>query len=168
MRTMIRRREKITRRRAQFAIAIGILLFIYPAVTGIRSFRVLWYRRVQGSVLSTRLQSTVAGRMNLHRPVIEYSYVVGNVTYRNNLYDSFNGDGTETWAREILQHYQAGAVCSVFYHPTDPQKSVLSRAPNYNTIWITIDFSVLGVILVVGGMLAVRRFGRLEVPPAPL
>ncbi len=168
MRSMLRRQKKMTRGRAQLVIALGVLFLIFPSVTGIRSLRVLRYSWVEGTVLSTTLKSNVRGRSSHHWPVIEYSYMVGNVTYRNDLFNPLNDDGTEKWAREILQQYSLGAVCSVFYNPSDPQEAVLSRTPNYSTVSVAIIFTALGVLHVVGGILAVRRLGRLEVPPVAL
>jgi hypothetical protein len=137
------------------AIAGGALLAI-SAGMAFQSLRVTGFHTVQGTVLSSKLHSVVTGRINLHKPVIEYSYVVQGKPYRNNVFSPVDEDGTEEWARSILCDYPVGAGCEVYYDPADPQTSTLSVRPTTRAMWLMIGSAFLGLVHLAGGILVVR------------
>jgi hypothetical protein len=146
----------MTRGRSIAAIVIGaamILIVVVMAIPGLSMFK---YRPFAGTVLSTRIDSTVSGRINIHRPVIAYQYQVNGILYKNDTFDPFNGEGTRTWAESILRQYSIGGACTVFADPSSPQDSVLSRTPNNRAVWIFIGFSILGSCILTSGIAFLR------------
>jgi hypothetical protein len=150
------RRKQPTRFKGIVAALAGGALLLVATVMAIQSLRPVWFHSVQGTVVSKKLDSVVTGRINLHKPLIEYSYVVGGMPYRNSTFNLVDEDGTEEWARSILRDYNIGAACTVYYDPLNPQTSVLCTRPTSRAIWLMIGFAFLGVVHVVGGVLAVR------------
>jgi hypothetical protein len=150
------RSKRPTRFKGIVAAIAGGGLLIIAAVMAVEILRAVWFRSVQGTVVSTKLESVVSGRINLHKPVIEYSYVVGGTPYQNNTFTLVDDDGTDQWARSVLEDYTVGATCTVYYNPFNPQTSALSTRPTSRALWLMIGFTFLGVVHLVGGILAVR------------
>lgn len=109
---------------------------------------------MQGTVLAKRLDSIVLGRIDLHKPVIEYTYEVGGVQYRNDVFNIVDNDGTASWAREILGNYRVGAPCAVYYDSSHPRDSALSTAPNARAMGIMILGAFLGLAHLLRGLAA--------------
>lgn len=153
---MATRDRKPTRFKGIVVALAGGVLLVVAAVMTIQSLRPVWFHSVQGTVISKKLHSVVTGRINLHKHVIDYSYVVGGIPYRNNVFTLVEDDGTEDWARSILRDFRVGAPCTVYYDPLNPETSALSTRPNSRAIWLIILSAFLGVVSVVGGTMAVR------------
>lgn len=153
---MVARCKQPTRFKGMVAALAGGVLLVVGAVMAIQSLRAVWFHSVQGTVISKKLHSIVTGAINLHKPVIEYSYVVGGIPYRNDVFNLVDDDGTEDWARSVLRDFRVGAPCTVYYDPSNPQTSALSTRPNSGAIWLMILSTLLGVVHLVGGIMAVR------------
>jgi hypothetical protein len=134
------------------AVLVGSAMLAIAAFMTIQSVRAVWFRPVRGTVIAKRLQSNVVGRINLHRPIVEYSYVVGGVQYQNDAFTLLDDDGTEQWATLILEEYTVGTPCTVYYSPLNPKTSVLSKWPTPRCAWITLCLAILGVCHLLGGL----------------
>lgn len=153
---MANRSKQPTRFKGIAAALAGCALLVVATIMTIQSLRAVWFHSVQGTVVSKKLDSVVTGRINLHKPVIEYSYVVRGMPYRNSTYNLIDDDGTEEWARSVLRDYKVDTACTVYYDPLNPQTSVLSHHPTSRALWLMIGLVFLGVVNLVGGVLAVR------------
>jgi hypothetical protein len=157
--------------RAIVVAVAGAIMLVCVAVTAFRSLRSLAFRPVDGTVLAKRIDSVVSGNVNLHTPVIEYSYVVAGVQYRNSVYNLADEDGTEEWAASILRNYRVGAACTVYYDPSNPQFSALSVGATTKAVWIMILASILGTFGLAKGILVFRLISSRNVVdgcPAPI
>lgn len=154
--------QETSRTKSVLAVLMGLLalgLSIAMVVTALRT--VLW-RSTTGTVLSGKIQSTVSGRINLHKPIIQYEYVVAGKKYIGSRYTlvPMDDEGTEEWARGILATHPAGSKCRVFYRPGHPDASVLRRTPRASFYFLTAFFGlVLGLGSVLGGI-SLHREGR--------
>jgi hypothetical protein len=148
--------KRPTRLKGIVAALAGGLLLVVAAVMAFQCLRVLRFHSVEGTVVSKKLDSVVVGRINLHKPVIEYSYLVQRTPYTNNVFNLADDDGTEEWARAILRNYRVGAACTVYYDPSNPQTSALSTAPTTRAIWLMIGSAFLGLVHLIGGILVAR------------
>jgi len=147
----IRGKEQ-TRTKSFLAALCGAALLVLMVVMTVQGLRSLGFKSVQGTVVSTKLQRVGHG----YQPIIEYSYSVQGVNYRNNLFSYANNHGyTEERALAILDAYRAGTPCTVFYDPSNPQTSALSVAMDAAGIWIVILGMIIGLLCVASGTLAV-------------
>jgi hypothetical protein len=125
--------------------AVGAAGIVFTVWTVVPTARATGFHPVQGRVIASKFQR--AGKGHLHRPVIEYTYVVEGKTYENDAYGvgPLNDEGSEAWAFAIFQRHPVGARCTVYYDPADPQISVLTTRPTLHAIAVTI-----GLILIAG------------------
>jgi hypothetical protein len=105
-----------------------------------------------GRVVSPRLKSRVEDKINLHTPVIEYTYVVDGKPYRNDAFTAGDDEMREDLARSILERYPVGAPCTVYYDPADPRISALSIHPTSRVVTLMIVTLCLGTMQLLAGV----------------
>src|SRR3569623_855764 len=95
--------------------AVGAAGIVFTVWTVVPTARATGFHPVQGRVIASKFQR--AGKGHLHRPVIEYAYVVDGKTYENDAYGvgPLNDEGAEAWAFAIFQRHPVGARCTVYY-----------------------------------------------------
>lgn len=156
---MAARSKRPTRFLGIVAMLAGGGMLGITAVMAFQGIRAIWFHSVQGTVISKKLDSVVAGKINLHTPVIEYSYVAQGKPYKNDVFNLVDSDGTEQWARSILGDFPVGAACTVYYDPLNPQTSALSTRPTSRAMWLMIGSAFFGLVLLLRGIFVVRANG---------
>jgi hypothetical protein len=151
-------RPAITRRArvdAGLAILFGAAFLLFAGWTVLATIRTIFYRPIQGRVLSSRIDTIRGAKGNSYRPEIEYSYTVDGVRLRNDAYapSTVNPGGSDHWAAEVARRYPEGAACTVYYDPADPSRSVLSRTPTPAAVAEVALISLLGLVLATWGFL---------------
>jgi hypothetical protein len=146
-----RRRKQPTRWQGLMLLCVGVVgLPLIGIMTLSQQVFVSRLVAVQGSVVSKRIVQAGV-RQTLFKPVIEYTYVVDGVTYRNQTFSPLQDEGTEEWARSVLQDYRVNAPCTVYIASGNPRTSVLSSRPSAESTWRMMGGLVLGLIGTVYG-----------------
>lgn len=156
------RSSKPTKRQEFLVGAGGAVLVLICMKLMLDSARAMGFHAVRGRVISSKVESTVGGRINHHTPLVEYSYVVNGKNYRNDVYGPDDNKGTEEWAQSVVGLYPPTAPCTVHYDPDDPQDSVISKRPNSGTIGLLILLTPFGLLCLFGALSAWRCRRRFE------
>jgi hypothetical protein len=113
-----------------FAFALGLAaLAVSKVVTAIKNGRAARSSRrwpsVSGHIIRARVREGPDGPTSF-RPVVEYKYEVDGVKYQGDRLDFDDGeDYASSAAEKIVARYEKGAPVTVYYDPSDPQKSAL-------------------------------------------
>lgn len=157
-------------------IALQRLLLIALAcacyyATGILAFECLQIARlesVEGTVNAAKIEPVDMRRGGFrYRPVIEYSYSVGGRDFSNDLYSMIFIDNVDEkkWAEAVVRDFPAGAACTVYYDPRNPQVSCLSNRFRKGAIWGTAFMAIFGTCCLVIGVRRPRRPVESFAPP---
>jgi hypothetical protein len=103
-----------------------IVIFVTRAIRRANDARI--WPAVTGTVLASFTDASHdADRTLMFRPVIQYSYSVAGVEYRNDTI-SLSGVVRTSWrkpADRLVAEYPVGQPCRVLHNPADPAESVL-------------------------------------------
>jgi hypothetical protein len=111
----------------------------------------------KGVIVSARLDHQTRTERNQGRtytrttytPVVEYTYAVGENTYRGNrIFPGSSMSYDLGTAQNIVNHYQPGHSVSVHHDPTDPTQAVLETKSKGGSVFMIIGvvFTALGLI----------------------
>lgn len=116
----------------------------------------------EGKVLQVDIRHVVGGTTNLHTPEIEYEYSVAGKTYHGDVYSliSFDNDGTEQWANEVVDRYPVGEACVVYYRKSKPNQCALTRSPHMRSVALSVGLIFLGLIAVCSTLITLSTLRR--------
>ncbi len=148
--------------------AIGYWLQSWPKAEIEARRRLPGWRKTSGTVTASRLDETphaslsIPGRLlklkaDLYKPVISYSYSVGERTYQGSRYkNSFLSCGEE-WqavdraaAAQVVAAHPAGTSVTVTYDPDDPASAYLEPDGSISRLFV---FRTSGVVLLLAAAL---------------
>lgn len=122
-------------------IILGLLIFAVVLCgftsTLYRCLRTSWFYSTNGRVISTKLDSRINGRVRQFKPIVEYSYTVDGTDYESDSLSLFNRYDSESVANFVIQQYQPGDTCTVYFDPVNPQITLLSKKW---PIWMPLVF----------------------------
>ncbi len=99
----------------------------------------------QGMIIHSEIQSSSDSDGNIYKPIVRFSYQVRGREFRGNKIFFGSGDistGDISYSRRITQKYPRGKTVKVFYHPYEPQQSVLEAGLNKKS-FIELTFGAL-------------------------
>jgi hypothetical protein len=160
---MLKRHKQPTRWKCRLAIFIGLGMLLMCVYMSIAALLLLRYESTRGKVLTTRIkQTTTAKGGKLYKPVVEYSYRVNGVEYRNDVYISldFVGEGDDDFANQVLLQFRPQAACTVYFNPSHPQESVLTVKPGMGYWGFILLFACFGSVVSISAMLQLKELTR--------
>jgi hypothetical protein len=142
-------------------LATGTLLLLHAGPRLVESLAARSWPQAQGRVLGAELvEIDSGGRESLYEVRIRYAFDAGG--------QSWQGGRDGIWqdlkpllpARERLAAFPAGAPVQVWYHPSDPRRSLLAPMVGSGT-WTMVLGSApllaLGLVMSIGFVRGVRR-----------
>ena len=82
----------------------------------------------QGTIIHSEIQSSSDDDGTTYQPIVRFTYQAKGQEFRGNKV-FFGGGGISSsnisYSRRITQKYPKGKTVKVFYHPSEPQQSVL-------------------------------------------
>jgi hypothetical protein len=152
--------------------AFGYWLQSWPKAELAARRRLRDWRKTTGTVTSSHLEETQGARLSLpdrllkmkadvYKPVISYTYLVGNKTYQSSKYkNSFIARGEE-WvtqdpkiAADLLAAHPPGQTVTVAYDPADPATAYLELDSSISRLFV---FRISGIFLLLAAALFFMR-----------
>lgn len=152
--------------------AFGYWLQSWPKAELAARRRLRDWRKTTGTVTSSHLEETQGARLSqpdrlykvkadVYKPVISYTYLVGNKTYHSSKYkNSFVARGEE-WvsqdpkiAADIVTAHPAGQTVTVTYDPDDPATAYLELDSSISRLFV---FRISGIFLLLAAALFFMR-----------
>ena len=81
----------------------------------------------QGTIIHSEIQSSSDSDGTTYQPIIRFTYQAKGQEFRGNkvFFGGGFSSGDISYSRRITQKYPKGKTVKVFYHPSEPQQSVL-------------------------------------------
>ena len=152
--------------------AFGYWLQSWPKAELAARRRLRDWRKTTGTVTSSHLEETQGARLSLpdrllkmkadvYKPVISYTYLVGNKTYQSSKYkNSFVARGEEWVSQDpkitadILAAHPPGQTVTVTYDPDDPATAYLELDSSISRLLV---FRISGILLLLSAALFFMR-----------
>lgn len=77
------------------------------------------------------------------RPVVIYSYSVGDVRYTSDRLTSLAGSHSDSWAEHMAQRFHAGQTVTAYIAPLDPGSAFLIQERD----WRTYSFAIIPLVV---------------------
>ena len=123
---------------SRMSILVGVFLIIISAWYLYRGIQCEYWPTTKGVVLKTDITRSLAGRNGSsasYSPKINYIYQVEGRYYTGCLRAIGELKGySNTWAKEILNHYSVGKTVLIHYDPENPEFAVLETGIQGGTI----------------------------------
>lgn len=125
---------------------------------------------VQGTVLSSRVETLRSKRAVSFRPEVSYRYEVNGIPYTSDTvaFDG-NGSGGLADAQAMTRHYATGAPVTLHYEPEDPSVACIEcGSTGFVNYLVTLGGAVFALVAAWGLVEMARtglRDGKRQAPP---
>ncbi|MFZ5940222.1 MAG: DUF3592 domain-containing protein [Bacteroidota bacterium] len=111
-----------------FIIFLILLLgwFTFSLVTSLKAYETKTWPTAEGTIVRSEIKILNSTKgTDKYKPLISYSFRVGDALYSSSRYRASLGYGTREWAEEVLAGYPVDKKVTVYYSPENPTSAVL-------------------------------------------
>ena len=139
------------------AIAIGVALYVFQFRQGLRATASKRWPVSSGTITSSALEKSPAGRWR-YRAAVQYRYRVGGKEYQSDRIFWGGNEGRQRHMVSVIAAYPEDSKVPVRYDPQNPAEAVLDPAQNIGSrplVLYAMAMIALGLFALTGGVIAV-------------